>query len=35
MRGKRVKDGVIFDGTSSEVWEKTSHQTLWRRYEKT
>jgi len=33
MSGKRVKDGVTFDGASSEVWKKTKQQTLWKKFE--
>jgi len=35
MRGRRVKDGVTFDGASSEVWKKTKQQTLWKKFKKT
>ena len=35
MREKRVKGGVLFDGVSSEVWKKTSHQSLWQIFERT
>ena len=35
MKEKRVKGGVLFDGVSSEVWKKTSHQALWQIFERT